>query len=336
MTRMKKLLLIVAITGAVCCLGWYGYTWVTHKRILHHSAERLRLAEVLVGAGRLKPAVNLLALTRADLAQTDRFYTLPTIDRRRAEIAAALDTLDQQARASLALVQQILDDLSQAAPSGKYIVPYTRLEQALSQSGKNVILLAIEKYLARLQAQDFNAAQESLAPLLANLPDAANPAQVIATLQAIVGKEREANLGSQERLAAAVRAVINPSRARASESFRPAIKGRVMVWDFTTNAVDPSFALLPDELRATARDEVVTVLCIIKREQVAMGRAAGGRRAATKERMTVGVAYWPEKTSPGTALVWGGLPRGVRARDHPPGHGSALRIRDWVAALPRN
>ena len=108
-----------------------------------------------------------------------------------------------------------------------------------------------------------------------------------------------------------------------------------MVWDFTKRAVDEAYELLPDDLRASSREGVVTMFSIVKRENIEVGRYSISNQPAYQERMTIGVVYWPQKTSPGAAIVFGDSPPSVRPVTNTPEYGSAVRIKEWIAALPR-
>ncbi len=108
-----------------------------------------------------------------------------------------------------------------------------------------------------------------------------------------------------------------------------------MVWDDTKGEVDMAYELLPDELRASARDSTVTIFKILNREQVLQGYYSISRQPGYKEKMTIGVVYWPQKVSPGSAIVWGGEPAQTRVVRYTPEYGSAIKIKEWVASLPR-
>ena len=47
------------------------------------------------------------------------------------------------------------------------------------------------------------------------------------------------------------------------------------------------------------------------------------------------VAYWPDRTSPGTAVVLGDKPALSRPVTYQPEYGSAVKIKEWIEGLPR-
>jgi hypothetical protein len=209
-----------------------------------------------------------------------------------------------------------------------------KIRSLLSNSGADPTLNAMAIYVDRFQAQDFKQADEIIPTLGASLPEELTVEEFVKTLSRLVEMEKKANRASQSRIAAAVKSAIR-SAARESQGFNPQVRGRVMIWDDTKKDVDLAYEILPDELRASARDSTVTIFNILKREQVVKGYYSISRQPAYKEKMTIGVVYWPQKVSPGVAIVWGGEPAHTRVVRHTPEYGSAIKIKEWIAGLPR-
>ena len=136
-------------------------------------------------------------------------------------------------------------------------------------------------------------------------------------------------------MASKVRYLADPVNASISDDFEPVLYGRAMVWDFTKNEVDPAYEMLPDDLRASSRDGIVTMFCIVDREDIEVGRYSVSNSPAYQEKMTLSVVYWPEKVSPGTVIVWGERPPSSRTVSYSPEYGSSVNIKKWIESLPR-
>jgi type II secretory pathway pseudopilin PulG len=332
---MKAKLLVVAVIGAIILCVWYANTVNTQKATLQQSGERLRLAQQHVDSGNLKAANSLLIQVGIDLAALDKFYTLPSINRQRQNLSRDLGGVRERFQANLATIKDALSELTASGKSGSFQKAEATIRTAVTRSEKNATLLGLVRYLDRLKAQDFKGADDSIGSVTSNLPDELNVADIANNLAAFVQSERNANRESQSRIAAAVKARVDLSGARASSGWQPMLKGRAMVWDFTKETIDQAYELLPDDLRASSRDGVVTMFCIVKRENIERGRYSISNQPAYQEKMTVGVVYWPQKVSPGSAVVWGGEPPSSRPVRYSPEYGSAVKIKEWVAGLPR-
>ena len=68
---------------------------------------------------------------------------------------------------------------------------------------------------------------------------------------------------------------------------------------------------------------------------VEVGRCSISKEPAYQEHVTVAVAYWPDRTSPGTAVVLGDKPAFSRPVTYQPEYGSAVKIKEWMEGLPR-
>jgi hypothetical protein len=108
-----------------------------------------------------------------------------------------------------------------------------------------------------------------------------------------------------------------------------------LIWDGTKAEVEMAYQLLPDNLRASSRDGRVTIFSIMQREQIVVGYYSVSKQPGYKEKMLIGVVYWPEKTNVGTAIVWGGDPRQRRPVTYSPDYGSSVNIKEWIASLPQ-
>lgn len=210
----------------------------------------------------------------------------------------------------------------------------TQQEQGLIVA--DVILLkALTTLVDRLKSQDFTGAMTAANQLSALLVDAGVTNVTLPYLSYTIEKEKAENIACHQRIATEVKNLLSVRTLQESSQFKPVLKGKVMIWDTTKSTVEGAYELLPDDLRASSRDGIVTIFSVIRREQVNMGTYSVSKQPAYKEKMTIGVAYWPEKSSAGTAIVWGGDPPFMRAVTYHPGYGSSVNIRNWVKDLPR-
>jgi hypothetical protein len=340
---MKAKVLVVAVIGAIILSVWYN-----QKTTLQQSRERLRVAQQHVDSGNLKAGNSLLVQIGIDLAGLDRFYTLPSINRQRQALSCDLEGARERFQANLATIKNALGELTASGTSGSFQTAEATIRTALTRSEKDATLLGLVRYLDRLKAQDCKGADESIGAVTSNLPDELNVAEIAKNLAAFVQLERNANRESQSRIAAAVKALVDLRGARDSSGWHPVLKGRAMVWDFTKDSVDQAYDLLPDHLRASSRDGIVTMFCIVERRNFEVGHYSISNRLASQESMSVGVVYWPEKVTPGTAKVWGGVPPYSRPVRTLPESGSevslnmavlsiesSIKIKEWIAGLPR-
>ncbi len=333
---MKTKIIVVVTIGALILSFWYAHIVKKQKKSLQQSGERLRATQQHIDNGNLKAANSLLIQTGIDLANIDKFYTMPFIDKQRQELSDQLKDVREHFQRNLATIQAVLDELTSTMSSGNFHEAEETIRSALSRSNRNATLLELARYFDRLKAQDFKGAEESIVKVKATLPDELNIVQIASTLAEFVQSERDANYERQSSIANAVKSQIDLTYGRASYGFKPVLKGRAMVWDFTKNAIDQAYELLPDDLRASSRDGNVTIFCIVKRENIEVGRYSISNQPAYKEKMTIGVVYWPDKESPGTAIVWGGNPPSSRPVRYSPEYGSSVKIKEWVAGLSRN
>lgn len=332
--RMKRIFIRLSLLMLILLGGWLvGMSY--QKNLLAKSRQQLSLVDQSLSAGSLKNAKATLASVDATLGSGYlRFCALPSIRRDRNEQANACDSLRNQFQKRLASTQTVLGEVAALIESGKVAIAREKIRGVLSQSGGDPTLNAMAKYVDRFQAQDFKQADDIIPTLGASLPEELTVDEFAKTLSRLVEIEKKANRESQSRIAAAVKSAIR-SAARESQVFKPEVRGRVMVWDDTKGDVDLAYEILPDELRASARDSTVTIFNILNREQVVQGYYSISRQPGYQEKMTIGVVYWPAKVSPGTATVWGGEPVHSRVVRYSPEYGSAIKIKEWIAGLPR-
>jgi hypothetical protein len=332
--RRRRIFISYSLLTLILLGIWLG-GMAYQTNLLAKSRQQLSLAEQDLSSGRLKAAKAAIASLDATLeADSFRFCALPSIRQDRNELVIACDRLQDQFRKRLAATQKVLGEVAALIESGKVATAREKIRGELSHSGADPTLTAMARYVDRFQAQDFKQADDIIPTLGASLPEELTVDEFAKTLSRLVEMEKKANRESQSRIAAAVKSAIR-SAARESQVFKPAVRGRVMVWDDTKGEVDMAYEILPDELRASARDSTVTIFKILNREQVVRGYYSISRQPGYQEKMTIGVVYWPQKLSPGTAIVWGGEPASMRAVRYSPEYGSAIKIKEWVASLPR-
>jgi hypothetical protein len=333
---MKGKVLAIVIVLAVIVGLWYVGTVEMQKTTLQQSRERLTLIDEHIETGNLKAANSLLIQVEIDLRGIDKFYTPPSIKRDWRDLSNHRESLQKTFRERMVAIQEVFRSVTDFIKSGEFMKAQEKTRIALSEiSDKDVTLVAMARYVDRLKVQDFKGADETIPELTANLSEELNVGEIANTLSELVHSERKANRESQARIASEVKSLADLTGARESYGFTPVLKGRAMIWDFTKNDVDLAYELLPDDLRASSREGIVTMFCIVKRENIERGRYSISNQPAYQEKMTIGVVYWPQKVSPGTAIVWGGYPPSSRPVRYSPEYGSAVNIKEWIEKLPQ-
>jgi hypothetical protein len=323
----------IAIVG-----GWFVNALIVSAQTttLDRTRERLGLAEQHLDKGRLKAANSLLMQVPLDLDTVDRFYTLPSIDRLRLELVDRHRVGAARLRREVAALHDFVQGLPSLVEQGQLAKAPALVETAFPDgSPDDVVRAGLSAYLDRMRVQDFKGADDAVTGVMNELPDELTVREIGAMLSGLVDADRKANREAQARIAALVKGTVDLNGVRGSAGFRPLLRGRAMIWDFTKGAVDQAYELLPDDLRASSREGVVTMFCIVGRRNVEVGRYSISNQPAYQEHMTIGVVYWPQKASPGTAVVLGDSPRSVRPVTYSPEYGSAVRIKEWIAGLPR-
>jgi hypothetical protein len=262
---------------------------------------------------------------------------LPSIRAKERMITGHLQNLNRANSAKAARIELAIG----LAAGGKLADADSILDRAITTRGTITRngSQSLRALVHRLQAQDFDNAEEIAKGVVEQLPSdvplSADGQTALNGLNELVQRERKQNFEAQRRIAAAVRPLISQSWLRESGSFRPVLRGKAMIWDATKKDVERAYELLPDDLRASSLDGVVTVFSIVSREQILVGRYSISGQPGYKERMQIGVVYWPDRESPGTVTLWGGDPPGLRPVQYSPGYGSSVSIRDWISSLPR-
>jgi len=323
-------ILVLVITGL-----WYNSVVNDQKIMLQQSRERLALIDQDIESGKLKAANSLLIQSKIDLEGINGFFILPFIKEEKQDLLGQHHILQDRFDERLALIQDILSDIIDSLEGGQFNDAVKKANTAINETLKeDVNLNATARYVDRLKVQDFKGAEEIVPEITANLPEETNVGQIAGMLSNITYQERETNRKSQASMASKVRYLADPINASISNDFEPTLYGRAMVWDFTKNEVDPAYEMLPDDLRASSRDGIVTMFCIVDREDIEVGRYSVSNSPAYQEKMTISVVYWPEKVSPGTVIVWGEKPPSSRTVSYSPEYGSSVNIKKWIESLP--
>ena len=187
---------------------------------------------------------------------------------------------------------------------------------------------AVCHLVGRLAVQDFAGAEQALGQVTPS-----GTGTLGETFQQLIASEREANHQKQAIIAANVKPLI--SNVVPSQEFKPVLQGRAMVWDFTKDDVENAYELLPDDLRASSRDGLITIFCVTKRRNEVVGHYSISGQPAYREHMTVAVVYWPDKVAAGSTVIAGGEPVSLRVVKHTPEYGSSVKIKEWIERLPR-
>jgi hypothetical protein len=156
----------------------------------------------------------------------------------------------------------------------------------------------------------------------------------LAPLRQVVNQEVDGVKERHRSIALAVKTLVDA--APLNHDLKPMCRGRAMVWDFTKENVEDAHALLPDELRASSRDGVVTMFCIRSRVDEEVGRYMISGQPALREKMEIAIVHWPQQVCVGVVTVFGGEPPMMKLVQAPPQKGASIKIRDWIQSLPRD
>jgi hypothetical protein len=326
-------LIAVVIFGVIAGISLAVRT-NNQKSSLQESADQLSRAEQQLAAGNLNAANSLLIQLDIGPKDVNRFYTLPSVKRSYGELVTRRTAMQERLSARVNAIRQVMDSVINLIRAGEVEQAQKSVKTALMEiSDKDPALLALARYVDRLKGQDFKQAGEAIAKLKASLPEELNTSEIGSLLSEFVNNEKKANRDSQSSIATQVKSLVRLSGARELAKFTPTLKGRAMVWDFTKKDIDQAYELLPEDLRGSARDGVITMFIIISRRHVLVGHYSVSGQPGYKEEMKIGVVYWPDKVSPGTAVVTDD-PRSMRPVQYVPEYGS-VQIKEWIERLPK-
>ncbi len=302
--------------------------------LLQKSAERLSVVEKQLEAGNLNAANSLLIQLETDSNGINRFYTLPSVKHFYQEIVIRQASIREKLLSRVSAIRDVVNHTTGSIKAGQVEQAQKAVKTALTEiSDKDPALLALAGYVDRLKHQDFKQASETITKVKATLPEELNVSDIASLLSGFVTSEKKANRDSQSRIATEVRSVVRLSGAQELAKFTPILKGRAMVWDFTKKDIDQAYELLPEDLRGSARDGAITMFVITSRRHLLIGHYSVSGQPGYREEMKIGVVYWPDKISPGTAVISDDPPH-TRRVQYVPGYGS-IRIKEWIERLPR-
>lgn len=114
------------------------------------------------------------------------------------------------------------------------------------------------------------------------------------------------------------------------------ITGKVLVWDMSSDSRSPIHRKLPPYLRATHKDNPITVFMLIPQENRSVGRYSRSAQSAYISHTGVAVANWPEKKAIGYCSIPSAMPRSSRLVAERPEYGDRMTpIVSWIRARPR-
>ncbi len=336
MKRILTILFLVALTA----VGWWAYRLYRQDDQLDQAQRTVTSVMQLVDQGQLHSADALLVPLEASVSTLQREWAaLPSIRRKEQTTSGHVANLRLAYRSRVDLTEATAVTLINLARQGKMVEAEKMLETAskeASPADENIKLLG--HFLNRLKVQDFKGAEQASAQvtglLAQKVPLSQAGAIALTNYPAVVQSEKQANYDSHSHIATEVKSLVDLSSTRESSYFNPRLKGKAMIWDATKDAVEMAYELLPDNLRASSRDGVVTIFTIVRRENILRGYYSISKQPGYKEKMTIGVIYWPAKVNAGTAIIWGGDPPSPRPVSYVPGYGSSVNIKQWIASLP--
>ncbi len=322
---------VLAVIGIVHVLVWQRATLRLTEAEHEEAGRQIAAGELAAADRRLRSSGAHLT----DLATLPRLVVLPSHERRRAALSKDVGEAGARLDAALATLSPIFDTLAGPDRGASHDKAEALARQALSQAPDDRTLALSLHYLERVAVQDFKSAEEHLRNLLANLPASVDIAGINSVLTRVIQQEQQARDESHARVADAVTRRARRPRVRDAATWTPTLRGKAMVWDAGENSVARVFDELPDRLRASWRDRVVTMF-YVERPAPGEGSSGGGIRSAPEPYMRVTVLYWPEMTTPGVA-VFRDAAAGAR-----PGGGWAVRsaegidaaLEQWIIGLP--
>jgi hypothetical protein len=334
---MKSSRVVTISTGVLALCAWIYFLHSQNAALERAAATQTSAAASLRG-GKLSRASEQIASAESQLSKLRvQFLVWPKYRQLEISLTSAVELtkleyqeyLHDLETAAQKLVAELRASPSQARANFSGLIPKTIME--------NMSVGTLQRFLERLEMQDFKEAEVSAKQALDSLSSEPISPTTKAALQEFVdtvGRERAKNIDVHASIAGKVHNLISQSSTLKSESFRPKLKGKALIWDETRKEVEMAYELLPDNLRAASTDRSVTIFSIVRREQILRGHYSTSGQPAYQERMTIGVVYWPEKKSAGTAIVMGGKPRESRPVSQSPEYGSSVNISDWIKSLP--
>jgi len=330
---MKRLLFAFMLIGGV----FYAIVSARQLNQLQQIDRRLSEVETRISARSWKEADGLLVQSDVDLAMVDeQVYTFPTIRQTRLRVTERDTDLHAQLAQGVGQVNDALQTVNVLLAAGDVQGARESAQTSLAKmGGQDPALVATTQYLQALSEQDFDRAGHLAPTITATLPAEFGTGDIGRAMSTFVDSGRAANHDTQQRIATEVQPLVKPDAGRDSASFSPMLKGRAMIWDFTTNAPDATYQLLPPDLRASATDGTITMFLVTKRENIEQGRYSVSNQPAYQEKVTLSVVYWPDKVSPGSVVIWGDPPPASRPVRYAPEYGTAVNIEKWIANLAR-
>ncbi|MCX6832225.1 MAG: hypothetical protein NT028_08860 [candidate division Zixibacteria bacterium] len=337
---MTKTLTITAVVLVVFLGICYWVISDKQKTSVQGVGESLTVVQHYLGMGNLKASSGLMEQVRYDIESKtnaiNKFYTLPSIRRSWKDQLLRYDSLGKHLKKRTDAAVEALSYVADLARQGHYQMAEEKLRDGTIESAsEDRLSQVLARYVQRLKFQDFRAADDAASQLDSLLPEELWANDSTNAFWTLVNEQREANRTKQGRIATEVKQLAAMAVARESYDFKPSLRGRTMIWDFTKNNVDLAYELLGDDLRASLWDQQITMFCIIQRRSIEIGRYSISNEPGYKEKMTIGVVYWPQRKSPGVAEVWGGEPVYSRPVRYTPEYGSAVNIKNWIEGLPR-
>jgi hypothetical protein len=302
------LILLACIAGIV---AWY---MIHQGNLLRECAQDLALCEREITEGDLNSARNSLNRAEMILHRFGQWYNSIFFHKSRLTLSEDLRSLQQEYGKRLTITSHVLSSVTANISQAEF-------SQALKNAtafhlvdilNQDKTLHLIETYVCKLNYQSFRKAEEVLDPLCSMLPPEVNPSQMKESLLNFIVTEKKTNEEYQARVAQAVGPTIHQTDRHDIKAFNPRMVGRAIIWDYMRGQISQLYELLPDELRASSRDDSVTVFGIINEEEVPVGYYYGAHSIlgarAYQQKIEIAVVYWPKKVNVGTAVVWSAYP----------------------------
>ena len=112
------------------------------------------------------------------------------------------------------------------------------------------------------------------------------------------------------------------------------LRGKALIWDMTKNYRSPAYDQLPDNLKASSSDKVITVLMIQGARSVKVGTYSISGEPAYRNYTDIFVVYWPENKTAGLYSIVSAEPRSSRPVQYNEEYGDPNKpIADWISNL---
>lgn len=333
---MRSRIVLLLVIAGLSVSGVALFKGRVQRKTATEIADQLETIQALIDQGILRDLDARIKQAESDLRhfKTGMFVSADSADKR--DLSQQLQDLHGRYEACLKTTEDTIHRVLRALKDDDHLEAVTVARKAAQQFEDHKALTEMADCMRSLLEQDFERAEHHARRLSSWLPDNDDTGIQIEYLLREIHDEASANSDKQRRVADAVDHAFDKKDAKEARAFHPAIKGRVMVWDCSKQKVDPAYWDLPSHLRASRRDGLVTIFCVLQRRRALAGHYNfDSNQPGYQNEALVGVAYWPSKTILGTVILRQGPPRQRSAFEKGPEYAPPVDICRWILNLPR-